>query len=134
MTMKAKAPRLLTFEDILAAEDIEERTLPVPAWGGAVRLRTFTKNTELEMRAAARGPNGLVDSEKLEMLMLVYGVVEPALTIEMVPHLRTKNAAVVDSILTSIVELNRLGGDAIEKAVASFQEESGEEAAIPAGA
>jgi hypothetical protein len=132
--MKAKEPRLLTFEDILAAEDIHDRTLVVPEWGGAVRLRTFTKNVELAMRAAARGPDGLVDSEKLEMLMLVYGVVTPELTIEMVPHLRTKNAAVVDRILTSIVELNRLGGDAIEKAVGAFQEEPREETALPAGA
>jgi hypothetical protein len=133
--MKTKESRLLTFEDILAAEDIEERTLLVPEWGGAIRLRTFTKNVELRMRAEARDARtGVVDSEQLEMLMLVYGVVEPELTVEQVPHLRTKNAAVVDRILTAIVELNRLGGDAIEKAVAAFQEGPGEEAAVPAGA
>jgi len=133
MTTK-KEPRILSYEDILAAEDITNRTFDVPEWGGAVRLRTFTKDVELQMRAQARGPNGAVDSEKLEMLMLVYGVVEPELTYEMVPHLRTKNAAVIDRILSEIVVLNRLGGDAIEQALASFQGQPGEEADVPAGA
>jgi hypothetical protein len=132
--MKQKEPRLLTWEDIIAADDIASMTLDVPEWGGAVRLRTFTKNVELEMRAKARAPDGSVDSEKLEMLMLVYGVVEPELTYDMVPHLRTKNAAVIDRILGEIVGLNRLGGDAIDTAVAAFQEEPGETTAVPAGA
>jgi hypothetical protein len=134
MTSK-KEPRILTFEDILAAEDIQSRTLEVPEWGGAVRLRTFTKDVELQMRGQARDQRtGVVDSEKLEMLMLVYGVVEPVLTLDQIPHLRTKNAAVIDKILTEIVGLNRLGEDAIEKALAAFQGATGEETAVPAGA
>lgn len=132
--MKSKELRILTYEDIVAAEDIQSRTLDIPEWGGAVRLRTFTKDVELAMRAQARGLNGDVDSEKLEMLMLVHGIVEPVLTIDVIPHLRTKNAAVIDRILTEIVSMNRLGGDAIEKAVATFQEEPGAEAPVQAGA
>lgn len=134
MTTK-KEPRILTFEDILAAEDIQNRTVDVPEWGGAVRLRTFTKNVELEMRTKARDERtGIVDSEKLEMLMLVYGVVEPDLTFDQIPSLRTKNAAVIDRILGEIVGLNRLGEDAIAKALADFQEGTGEETPVPAGA
>jgi len=132
--MKTKEPRILTFEDIIAADDIQNSTLEIPEWGGAVRLRTFTKDVELKMRAQARGLDGSVDSEKLEMVMLVYGVVEPELNLDMVPHLRTKNAAVIDRIMTEIVRLNKLEGDAIEKAVAVFQEDTGEEAAVQAGA
>ena len=132
--MKTKEPRILTYEDIIAAEDIRNSTLEVPEWGGAVRLRTFTKDVELRMRAEARGPGGDVDSEKLEMLMLVYGIIEPEMTYEMVPHLRTKNAAVIDKILTEIVRMNQMGGDAIEKAVASFQAEPGAEDSVQAGA
>lgn len=132
--MKSKEPRILTYEEIISAEDIRNQTLDIPEWGGAVRLRTFTKDVELAMRSQARGPDGSVDSEKLEMLMLVYGVVEPELTYEMIPHLRTKNAAVIDRILAGIVELNRLGGDAIDKAIAAFQEGTGEEDTVPAGA
>ena len=127
-------PRILTYEQIIAAEDILNRTFEVPEWGGAVRLRTFTKDVELQMRAQARGPGGAVDSEKLEMLMLVYGVVEPELTYEMIPHLRTKNAAVIDRILSEIVQLNGMGGEAIEQAIAAFQEGPGEETPVPAGA
>jgi hypothetical protein len=131
--MKQKEPRLLTYEDIIAAEDIASVTVEIPEWGGAIRIRTFTKNVELAMRAQARGADGNVDSEKLEMLMLVYGVVEPELTFEMIPHLRTKNASVIDRILTEIVNLNRLGGDAIEQALSTFPSESGAEASVQAG-
>jgi len=48
--------------------------------------------------------------------------------------LRTKNAAVIDKILTEIVRMNQMGGDAIEKAVASFQAEPGAEDSVQAGA
>jgi hypothetical protein len=133
MTTKNE-PRLLTYEDILTADDIKTQTVEIPEWGGAVRIRTFSKNTELQMRAEARGPGGEVDGEKLEMLMLVYGIIEPTLTWEMIPHLRTKNAAVIDRILGEIVKVNAMGGDAIETAVRTFQEEPGAEDPVPAGA
>lgn len=131
---KAK-PRVLTFEEIIAAQDIGTVTLPVPEWGGAVVLRTFSKDTELRMRAAARDPHtGVVDSERLEMLMLVHGIVEPELTDEAADHLRTKNAGVIDRILSAIVDLNRMGGASVDEATATFPEGPGAETPLPVGA
>lgn len=125
---------ILTFEDILAAQDIGEKIVPVPEWGGSVRIRSFTKNVELRMRAEARDPTtGQVDTDKLELLMLVYGVVEPELTMEQVPHLRTKSATAIDDILLAITRLNRTNPEAMKAAIATFPAGPGEADAVPIG-
>lgn len=126
-------PKRLTYEDILAAEDITTEVVDVPEWGGTVLIRRFSKAVELQMRGEAKDEQGKVDGEKLEMLMLVHGVVDPILTADMASSLMLKSASAVDRILTAVVTLNNAGGKAIEQAIAGFQEGPGEKAALQAG-
>jgi len=77
--------RILSAEDIWAARDIEERVVPVPQWGGAVRIRTLTQKQSSNLRKQATRTNMItkqqeVDNDLLEALLFTEGVVEPKFT------------------------------------------------------
>jgi hypothetical protein len=46
-------PRILSVEDILTAPDIAEKVVEVPEWGGAVKIRSFTKARQIALRNEA---------------------------------------------------------------------------------
>jgi len=73
--------KILTADEIWAAKDIEERTVPVPQWGGAVRIRTLSQKQSAELRRKAQRINPAtkqseLDNEALEQLLFIEGVVE----------------------------------------------------------
>ena len=88
--------KILTADEIWAAKDIEERIVPVPQWGGAVRIRTLSQKQSAELRRRATRVNPTtkqseMDNEALERLIgqssdwarldefLISFVVEPSL-------------------------------------------------------
>lgn len=114
---------ILTAQQILDCEDLTERLLPVPEWGGEVKLRAFTKAQEQELRNAAKVA-GEIDSDRLEVLMLVYGLAEPSFTVAQAELLRQKSAVAFDRVFKAILTLNSMDDGAVEKAVDRFPEQS----------
>ena len=125
---------ILTLDEIVAADDYRTRVVPVPEWGGSVRVQTFTKDKEMSIRAASRDGTGQIDSERFEFLMLVHGILEPELTEGAITMLRTKNAAAVDRILQAINDLNRMNPEGVAEAAGMFPEGTGDAVPVPAGA
>lgn len=111
---------LLTAQQIIEAADLTDELVEVPEWGGAVKIRGFSKAKQQELREAARGANGAVDTERLEVLMLIHGVVEPAIGAEMYEVLRQKSARAVDRILSAILTLNGMTEEAADAAKRRF--------------
>lgn len=117
---QAVSLRRLTVQEVLASRDLEERELDVPEWGGTVLIRAFSKRRQQELRKQSVGPGGETDGEKLEMLLLTEGVIEPEFLPEHVDGLREKSAGVIDRIVRSILELSGMTAEAEKTAEKRF--------------
>lgn len=112
--------RILSVEDILSVDDLPEEVVPVPEWNGHVRIKGFSKQKQMAIREEAGGIGDGFDISKFEMLVFVYGVIDPQFTSEQMGVLKDKSAMVVDRILARIMELAGLTEEAREAAKATF--------------
>lgn len=118
----------LTIEEILAAQDLQEETVDVPEWGGAVKVRSLTKAQQQHARQRSVSKDKVVDQEKLELSLIVAGMIEPRVTMEQARALCQKLAGVVDRILLRIIRLSDMNIDAsvsaeaVDEAERSFRE------------
>lgn len=113
-----------TVEGILAAPDIATETMPIPEWGCSIRVRGLTKIQQQAIRKeAARGQrNNEPDSDRIEMLMFLTGVVEPKFERGHYPQLMEKNSGVLDRVLQRIAKLSGADPEAIARAMQQFQD------------
>lgn len=121
--------KILTAEEIWAAKDIEERTVPVPQWGGAVRIRTLSQKQSAELRRKATRINPAtkqseLDSEALEQLLFIEGVVEPKFSITDYGRLGDKSMAAMTTVLKAIMDASGFSAEAVDEATKSPVERS----------
>jgi len=112
--------RILTFDEILAARDLEEKEVYVAEWNGHVKIRSMTKAEQQAMRKEA-SVNGQVDPDKLEIIMLAHCLIEPQVTIEQAEKLKDKSAAAVDKVLREILSIAGLTEEVQKEALKSFR-------------
>ena len=112
--------RMLTVEQIMTANDIVERDVDVPQWGGTVRIRGLTKGQHQQLRKRATS-RSQVDTDRLEMLLFSESVVEPRFTLEQAQSLRDKAAAPFERVMKAVLEINGLADGAVEEAEADFR-------------
>jgi len=115
---------ILTAEEIWAAKDIEERTVEVPQWGGAVRIRTLSQKQSGELRRRASRTNPVtkqseIDNEALEAMLFVEGVIEPKFTMVDYGRLMDKSMAAVSTVLRAIMDASGLSSDSVSEATKS---------------
>lgn len=118
---------ILSAEEIRAAKDIREDIVPVPEWGGAVRIRGLSLKqiaavATASMRRNQRTGQDDADRELMMMMTLIEGIIEPKFTMADVPWLQEKSAVACTKVVQAI---NALGPteDAISEAVKSHAEE-----------
>jgi hypothetical protein len=120
MAFETDPPRILTKDDIWAAKDIEERTVNVPPWGGAVRIRTFSKLQADDMRKRAmvkdRFGKEVTSPDNLEALLFCEGVIEPHFDVEEYGEIEKKSAVAVALILRAIMDASGLTDLAVSEA------------------
>lgn len=127
MSFETAPLRILSKDEIWAADDILERDVPVPQWGdgAGVKIRTFTKKQadSMKRRATVKDRFGKedLDSERLEALLFVEGVVEPHFDLDDYERLLGKSAVAVTIILKAIMEASGLS----ELAVAGADKSNG---------
>jgi len=130
--------KLLSAEDILAADDIETRTIPVKEWGGAVMLRTMDGNvrdeyTELvQSRMVGEGKDRKVGSYKgLTVSLLHRCLVKPdgsrLFTREQLIGLQKKSSAVTGRLVKIAQEMNGLTDDEVEKIAGNSEGDQSDE-------
>ena len=119
--------KILSVEEILGAPDIREEVVEVPEWGGAVRIRAFTKAQQQAIRDDATlkantrdGKAGTLDTSRLEMLTLIRGIVEPKFQDAHILNLREKSSSAIERILKAILVLSGMAENAVEQAEATF--------------
>lgn len=126
----AAAP-ILSVDAILNASDLPEEVVPVPEWGGAVKVRGFTKAKQGELIKQATTkvmeagkPVDKLDNEKLQLLMFVHGVIEPSFTPEHAGALAQKSAGAIDKVIKRVMVLSGWNPEAVKAAEKSAGAES----------
>lgn len=104
--MAEKKTKALTFDQIAAAPDMEERHfVEVPEWGGGIYLRRLTRGEVLEIRK--------LDDSVSDAAALSYAAVEPTLTVEQAQAiLDQRSFQGVLRVLEKVIELAGAGPDA----------------------
>ena len=117
--------KILTFDEILAAADHEERALYVPEWGGSVVIQTISRARldTLRKRATVAGK---VDEDLLNQYLFQECLVQPQITGVQYRALRATPAGPIARVEEAMRQLNGLGEEAVAAAEASFPEKSGE--------
>lgn len=112
--------KLLNRAAILDVEDLKHEDVPVPAWGGSVRVRIMTGTERDEFRAAAAAGEGGVPMGKFTALLLVATAVDETgarmFALEDVEALGEKSAEALDTVAAVAMRLNGLGGAAVSDA------------------
>lgn len=112
--------KILSVEEILKAPDVEEKTVPVPEWGGAVKIRTLTKATQQELRKQSV-VGGEYRDDRFEILLFIHGVVEPKFGEAHFGALQGKSAKAMDRVLKVIMEASGLTEEVAQAAEKSFR-------------
>jgi hypothetical protein len=117
--------KILTVEEILAVEDLREKVVEVPEWGGCVKVRGLSKAESQRINREAMDDQGNLDMGKWEMLMAHAAIVEPTFESAQVEALKEKSAIAVNRVVAAALEVSGLGGDALTEAEKSFLAEAG---------
>ena len=118
------APRLLTVEEVLDAPDVEEKVIPVPEWGGTIKVAGLSLDAVMSLRAESRGTDGKPDPLRMTMLMLIASVVEPKFSPEHIERLRQKSAGAMMRVIKEVSALSGINDSALGDAERSFRAES----------
>ena len=124
---KQSAPlRALTVDDIFATKDIEDKVIPVPEWNGTVTIRTFSRRQVAAMTKQATHKDkytgkDVTDTEKLEALTFIEGVVSPKFTLEDYEKLLDKSIAPLLRIIKAINAASGLSEESVQDAVKSSE-------------
>lgn len=126
---------LLSKSAILGAQDLPHEDVPVPAWGGTVRVRTMTGAERDAFRAsvaAAEGESGVPIGQFSAALLVATCVDESGaclFTASDMAALQAKSAAALDAPAAVAMRLNGLGANAVQAAeknsVSGQSEDSG---------
>lgn len=122
---------LLTAEQIITAAPRAGALIDVqvPEWGGAVKIKGFTRAEVKAMRRQATvtkmvdgKPVEDLDTDKLEELLFLDGLVEPKLTLDHWVELQNRTAGGVEKVLQAITKASGLAGEEVKATKNAFPE------------
>lgn len=103
---------LLSREKIIAANDLKHEDVPVPEWGGTVRITQMDAGTSLEFNEAMRVSKEAGQKHGI-FLMLVFSARneqgERILTVEDLPALMGKSMNVLTRLQAVALRMNKMG-------------------------
>ena len=112
--------RLLNKAAILGANDLKHEDVPVPQWGGVVRVRMMTGADRDEFRQmAAEYEDGIPPARFAAILLMLTCVDESGarmFTLDDIAALEGKSAGSVDIPAAVAMRLNGFGAQAVEDA------------------
>jgi len=110
---------VLTLDDILAKDDLGEKEVNVPEWGGTVVIRGLGYGEFVSVRDKSI-VNGEQDETIFGVGLLAAAFVNPVLNEEQAKALFNKSSAAVVRLTGEIVSLSGIGGQAFVDAEADF--------------
>lgn len=115
-----------TADEIIevADRDIIEQVLPIPEWGYAVRVRSFTaaqSSTVRQIGFKQEGEGIVVDWAAMEAAQFQMGVVEPSFSEQKVRQLQMKSGRGWARIIAWLDEKSGIDKKAMEEVKETFQ-------------
>ena len=110
----------LSTEDILKNSILIEKEVPIPQWGGSVVIKEFSKAKQQQIRKEATMLNE-IDTDKMELLMFIHGVIDPVFSEQDYYALREKSAMAIDVVLKEIMEISGLNEAVIKEKEKQFR-------------
>jgi len=110
---------VLTLDDILAKDDLGEKEVNVPEWGGTVVIRGLGYGEFVSVRDKSI-VNGEQDETIFGVGLLAAAFVNPVLNEEQAKALFNRSSAAVVRLTGEIVSLSGIGGQAFVDAEADF--------------
>ncbi len=120
---------LLTREDILAVEDRPTRDVPVPEWGGVVRVRGLSGKERDEYEVALSGlrpdgrpgrPNLANVRARLLALTIVDAEGHPCFSLDDIEALGAKSAVALERVFDVARSLSGLSDDDVQELAENF--------------
>lgn len=107
----------LTKEQILQADDLKYVDVPVPEWGGDVRVRIMTGRQRQQFQVAYMGKKGMdeVFMERLVMATAVNGDGESLFTEADLEELSKKSSIALNRIFEAAAHLNGMTQESVEE-------------------
>lgn len=112
-------PKTLSRDQLLSSS-VETETYVIPELGGAVVLRSLTRQEQKDIGREAT-IDGKYDDALGECLQIIKAVVEPELTADDVGALQQHRAGVIDRLLVKVNSLSGYGRASVEAARANFR-------------
>jgi len=117
------APKILTLEDILAADDLETRIVDLPEWGGAVKVRALSRgDIKRAYREGTDRKSGEINVDEVEKRLVCWATVKPVINMGDFAKLAEKNAGPVARIIDAVLGLSGVDKAALERARESFRD------------
>lgn len=111
---------ILNREQIAAAQDLKHEDVPVPEWGGDVRVRVMTGVEREAFGASLIGPNGKPDMKNYKLGLVATCMVgedgRPLFGLDEVQFLGEKSAVALERVFDVAQRLNGVG-DAAKAAI-----------------
>lgn len=109
---------------ILGADDLEHRDVPVPEWGGTVRVRGLTARERDQFEFAVALARKDATQANVRASFVGRAIVDAdgrrVLTDGQIGQLAAKSATAVDRVMDVVRELSGMGDDAVEDAAEGF--------------
>src|SRR5215831_5723036 len=117
----------LTREAIIGAQDIETIDVPVPEWGGVLRLRSMTalerENYEMMLGQTRDRNNGLINNVRASLVAwcAVDGEGHKLFTAADITILGTKSSAALIRAFEAARRLNAMSAEELEETKKNFE-------------
>ena len=103
----------VSASDILSAEDFEYDNVPVPEWGGNVRLKSMTADTAIKFTEGLKTPSAQKNSNvKILLLSIVDDDGHLLFTETQLAELRVKSLKIINMLANRALVLNGMGEEA----------------------
>lgn len=118
---------LLNREAILAANDLPTKDVPVPQWGGSVRVRSLTgaERDQFELDVLTARRDGKISPGNIRARYVAMCVVGEdganLFTADDVEALGRKSATVLDKIYQEVLQFNALTEDDVDELAGNFE-------------
>lgn len=123
VTRITKNSEPLSIEQIMEADDITEEDVPVPQWGGFVRIRSISEREMKRIRTEAKSANeeGELSEDALHRALITHSMIAPAVTDEDYERLLEKSSAAFMTILKAIMKNSGLTNLALKEEEKKFR-------------
>lgn len=107
--------KLLTAEEILAADDSQAEIVAVPEWGGSVRLRGLSADERISLAVSSDDPKAPPFAVRVLGMSLCNEKGERLFPDDKLAALKAKNGAVFERLFLEAQRISKLGAKQAEQ-------------------